>query len=207
MNAEVKTEEVRRGRFWVIPAMFFLFGLPYLVSYWWFYIGEVPDFGTTHHGVLLEPAPHISPVVVEGADGRSIAMEQLQGKWVLLTFVPSSCDDSCANSLFELRQIRRATGVERERIERLVVVLANDATEPRPLAIDPEITRGALITEDASGQLEPLRSALRQRLPNLENSLFIVDPRGDVILGYKASTPPKDIVEDLIKLLKVSSIG
>ncbi|WP_426415555.1 SCO family protein [Aestuariirhabdus sp. LZHN29] len=204
MTSEVQTPPPRKGRFWVVPAMFLLFGLPYLVSYWWFFVGEVPEFGTSNHGVLMNPAPHIPPLELSGLSSPPIETERLQGKWILLAFSSASCGDDCLRTLFHLRQIRKAMGVERDRVERLLVVLPSPHGE---LVLEPELWQGMLITDDAGGQLAPVQRALTRQLPALENAIFVVDPRGDVILGYGAETNPKDIVKDLQKLLKVSGIG
>ncbi|MCL6414275.1 hypothetical protein MIB92_01305 [Aestuariirhabdus sp. Z084] len=203
MNTESAAKPARRG-YWVIPAMLVLFGLPYIVGLWWFYSGEMPELGTNNHGVLLNPSPHLAIDSVHDLKGQSIGQQQLNKKWVLLTFSTKVCNEACAKTLFHMRQIRRATGVEQGRVARLLIISPTVQQEYRQ-----ELERwpGLQLSSSEQVSLQRLKKSLESQLNSIENSIFIVDPRGDVILGYEATTNPKDIVKDLLKLLKVSAIG
>ncbi|MEC7251173.1 MAG: hypothetical protein VXW10_08035, partial [Pseudomonadota bacterium] len=37
--------------------------------------------------------------------------------------------------------------------------------------------------------------------------IYIIDPLGNLVFYYATETPPKDILQDLKRLLKVSQIG
>ncbi len=39
------------------------------------------------------------------------------------------------------------------------------------------------------------------------NQVFIIDPLGNLIMGYQAEQPGGDLLDDLKKLLKASNIG
>ncbi|MGH1460887.1 MAG: hypothetical protein ACRBB6_02510 [Neptuniibacter sp.] len=45
------------------------------------------------------------------------------------------------------------------------------------------------------------------KLPELGAAIWIVDPLGNIVLRYSLQEPPKQMLKDLRKLLKVSRIG
>ncbi|WP_420599374.1 hypothetical protein [Neptuniibacter sp.] len=55
-----------------------------------------------------------------------------------------------------------------------------------------------------SKQPEDLKSS---KLPELGAAVWIVDPLGNVVIRYSLDEPPKQMLRDLRKLLKVSRIG
>ena len=64
---------------------------------------------------------------------------------------------------------------------------------------------GGMVVVDASG---PEASALLQAFPDeRENSLFIVDPLGNLMMRFDTQQNAKGLLQDLQKLLRLSSIG
>jgi hypothetical protein len=128
----------------------------------------------------------IPPRVVAGP------LAALKGKWVLVTFDPAACDSACEKKLYIVRQIRRAQGADAQRIERLWMV--TDGGKPRPdllAAID-----GSRI---ATGRLD---------FPgNLAEDIYLVDPRGNLMMRFPKDPDPSRMIQDLQRLMKYSAIG
>ena len=120
-------------------------------------------------------------------------LEELRGKWVLVTFDAAACDAYCEKKLYYLRQVRTAMGKEQDRIERLWVL--TDSATPRP---------------ELLGAIEGTRiSRIRPRdFPGEPvDHIYVVDPLGNLMLRYPRDPDPSRMLKDLQRLLKYSRIG
>ncbi|MET0051749.1 MAG: hypothetical protein ABW095_11795 [Candidatus Thiodiazotropha sp.] len=180
-----------------------LFALPSTTAWLFFYHPEWLPEGRTNHGTLISPPRSLESLPLTSAAGSRFEWNELQDQWTLALVREGGCDPRCVESLIEMRQIRRATGANRERIERLLILVPDtqgrleipplDGLEGTQLAIADSAQRGNLLA------LFP--SALdRERPP-----LFLIDPRINLMMSHDTTgIPAKQILQDLEKLLKVS---
>jgi hypothetical protein len=120
----------------------------------------------------------------------------LRGKWVIVTLDAAACDAWCEKKLYYLRQLRRATGKDMERVERLWLI--TDAARPRAeLAQAFEGTR--LQVADAA--------LVRSFGGEPADHLYLVDPLGNLMMRYPRDADPSKMLKDLQRLLRVSRIG
>ena len=114
----------------------------------------------------------------------------LQGLWTL-AYVTNHCDDACIKTLDDMKTTRTLVNENMRRIQRLLLIDGStDIREPGLLIAQP--------SEALSQQLT--------RFPN--NSLFLIDPLGNIMLHYDPQTLViKRVLKDLKRLLKLSRIG
>ena len=84
------------------------------------YFGWRPA-GHTNYGDLIQVTP-LRQTSGTTLDGKPFDLEGLRGKWVMVHVGPASCDASCVQQLYLMRQTRVAQGKEQSRIERLWVL-------------------------------------------------------------------------------------
>jgi cytochrome oxidase Cu insertion factor (SCO1/SenC/PrrC family) len=183
----------RRGRL-IVAAIFAVCAAPLvaaLVAYHFF-----PPAGRTNYGELVAPRP-LPNVTLRRLDGRPFAPADLRGKWVLLHADAAACGAACQEKLFQMRQVRLAQGTNMDRIERLWLVL--DAGEPPPRIA--RLYEGAVIARAAPEVLAALPAA------EVRDHVFLVDPRGNVMLRFPPHANPKRMIQDLERLLKYSGSG
>lgn len=189
----------RRNRFW-----FWMIGLvcltPVVLSYLTYYVWR-PE-GRTNYGELLQPPYDAAKITLAPADSGTIgSLEAVRGKWVYLVMGESSCEQACQDRLWKTRQLRTATGGERERVERVWVMT------------DPGQPAQTLLAEHqglklARGSLDDLsRSLPAEQGTALSAHIFIIDPLGNIILRYGKDADPNKMKRDITKLLKASRIG
>ena len=120
----------------------------------------------------------------------------LRGKWLMVMADAAACDAWCEKKLYYLRQVRRATGKDMDRVERLWLV--TDAARPRAeLAQAFEGTR-----------VHAADAALLQRLGERPaDHVYLVDPLGNLMLRWPRDADPSKMLKDLQRLLRVSRIG
>jgi len=183
----------RRGRL-VVLAIFAVCAFPLAAALLAYFV--LPPSGRTNYGELVEPKP-LPPVRLERLDGRALALADLRGRWVMLQVDAADCGSPCQAKLFNMRQSRLAQGDNADRIER-VWLLAGDGAPPAELA---RLYEGAILARAAP--------ELVAALPGTEvrDYIYVIDPRGNLMLRFPKDADPKRMIKDLQRLLKYSSIG
>jgi hypothetical protein len=159
------------------------------VAYYWLH----PDT-RTNYGALLpaKPAPDILGLSRDGTPWR---LESLHGRWVLLVVGKGECDASCASALYATRQARTIQGREQDRIAR-VLLQPDGSAAPASALLDQH--PGLAVVQGDPRQWASLPGA---------QSIFVVDPLGNLVLGYTSDPDIKRLAKDLERLLKASRIG
>jgi hypothetical protein len=189
------TQDLRARNLRTVGALAGLFLLPLLLSFWMYYGGAWQPAGRTNHGELLDPVRALP--LGQWPEGR----EALRGKWTLVYLGAGPCERACRNALLVMRQTRLSLNNEMERVNR--VLLASGGC-----------CDAAFIGREHPGlrMLDAGNSAAQatwQQFPqtDLANSLFLVDPLGNLVMRHDARSNPKGLLQDLKKLLKLSHIG
>ncbi len=183
----------RRGRL-VAAAIFAVCALPLaaaVVAYFF-----LPPSGRVNYGDLLEPR-RLPAVRLERVDGGPFVLDELKGKWVMLQLDAAACGESCQAKLFNMRQSRLAQGDNADRVARVWLV-DGGGTPPAGLA---RLYDGVVMVRAAPEIVVALPA------PEPRDHVFLLDPRGDVILRFPQNADPKRIIQDLRRLLKYSGIG
>jgi hypothetical protein len=169
-----------------------LFFLPLFSAFALYYGSGWRPTGGSNHGELLQP---LRQLPAEAA--------ALLDKWALVYVGNGTCaDEVCRHALWTGRQTRLSLNQEMTRVNRAL------------LAIDGCCDRDFLDKEHEGIKVfdvsEPAaRAALLAQLPagDLSPYLFIVDPRGNIVMRYDTRQNPRGLLDDLKKLLKLSHIG
>ena len=171
---------------WVLLASFVL---PIALGTAFFYLNPGAFTGNT-----VNYGEFVNPVVVTQEQDLVFANNDqgsVHGLWTL-AYKTNQCDDLCIKVLSDMETIRILMNEDMRRIQRLLLV-PSITTETEKLEV-----LLATLSEDLSNRLS--------KFPN--NSLFLIDPIGNVMMRYD----PFDIdirlvVKDLKRLFKYSRIG
>ena len=190
------TAKNRKAKSYLQLALIFLMPTIAMSLAWLMYFTGiwVPD-GRTNKGKLLLP-----PVQFADLHLQENAINDTEGLWRVVVFGSTHCqEEQCIDSLYKTRQVHIALGKESERVTRFYIA------PERPLPT-PELE-----TEHPGIQwLKADKSHVQKALGVKnwpQNQIFIIDPLGNLIMGYQADQPGGDLLKDLKKLLKASSIG
>jgi hypothetical protein len=181
----------------ILAAMFFT---PVIVAFALYYGGAWRPAGSASKGELIEPARTLSVAGLREPDGGAASDAVLAGKWTLIYIGDGACDDACKRALVFGRQSRLALNNEMTRVQRVFLATGNCCDDAYLAAEHP-----GLIALDASSP--DARAFLAQFPPERANSLFIVDPLGNLMMRHDTSQTTKGLLSDLKKLLKLSHIG
>ena len=192
------TESRAKGRLQLILIGAIFLG-PMLIAYVLYESvgGWTPDAGT-QHGDLLRPPGSLPDVAL--AARESGAAPRFRGKWSLIVFSAGDCADVCQTALYETRQIHRALGHDRDRVQRFLYT-ASDAQNLASIESEhPEL----IVLARGSPASRALLEAVGD---HATGDVFLADPRGNLIMRFPTGTGMRGIHEDLKKLLKISQIG
>jgi hypothetical protein len=181
----------------IVAAMFFV---PVAIAFTLYYGKLWRPATSSNKGELIEPP---RPLVVAGLhrpDGSTAGNDVFAGKWTLLYIGDGRCDDACRKALVFARQSRLALNNEMTRVQRVFLATGNCCARDYFAAEHPGLIALDASSADAAALLAQFPSARA-------DSLFIVDPLGNLMMRHDASHTTKDLLSDLKKLLKLSHIG
>ena len=154
---------------------------PFLFAYYYFINDATTIRGTTNYGTFLK-----EQVII---DSKLSSNDQY---WMLLQLISDDCNTQCQDNTHMLRQINTAVGKDMDRVRRYVIFNKNNEKNSVYLKNYPKV-----IVLDNSEKLY-------NKLSKMEERIFIADPFGNIILGYKKDFSPKGLLKDIKKLLKYS---
>ncbi len=189
------TEAIRAGRLKMLLVLL-VCAAPVIASYVSYYFLK-PD-GRTNYGSLLEVKP-LPPAPLALLDGKPFAMSEFKGKWVLVTVDGSACGDPCIKKLYAMRQVRLATGKEKDRVERAWLVNDDEALSTMTMR---EYDGTRMLRAQGAAVLKAFPAA-----PRVEDHIYLIDPLGNLVLRFPKDADPARMKKDIDRLLKYSRIG
>ncbi len=193
---------------WMFIILLLVFGLPLVLA--WIGWQEQDNFGqgTTNHGQLLQPPLDLSKLPLDDSLAKALTPEVWQGRWLMLYVNPQSCTESCEKNLYYLRQIRKATGKNSDRIQRAILTFAQAKPDQRLETGLAKEFAGTLHLVTPTQQFAHFVHNTPQASTVLQQGgVYLVDPLGNIMMYYPPNTEPMGIFKDLTRLLKLSHIG
>jgi cytochrome oxidase Cu insertion factor (SCO1/SenC/PrrC family) len=172
-----------------------LFALPIVASVIAYNL--VDPSKSVNFGELLLPPAAISTQQFERLEGGGFGFADLAGRWILVASDSGSCPAACRDKLATLRQVRLALGRNASRVERVFVVDDRAVPDSRLAA---EFAGTVFV-------LTPRGLAVPSGAANDRAHVYLVDPRGNVMMRWPAGADRKRMLADLQRLLKASQIG
>jgi hypothetical protein len=169
-----------------------LFLLPIAVSLFMYFV--VRPGANGNYGELLVPPSQVPAAVFTRAAGGRMQLGDLAGKWIMLASDGAACDSQCEAKLRVMRQVRLALGRNASRVARVVVIDGAGAIAP------------VLAGDEGLAVLRPLQGAAPAPLDDRQH-IYLVDPRGNVMMRWPAAPDMKRMLRDLDRLLRASQIG
>lgn len=174
--------------------------LPVLLAIVIFFI--LKPSGQPAFGELIHPArPMPETTVLYSPQGQAVPLASLKQQWLLVATGSGSCDADCAKHLFLQRQLREMLNKDKDRVDRLWLVLDKQpiADQLQQLLQDTHVLR---ISPDL------LQQWLGMNAQAASAQLILVDPQGNAMLRMPADQSNADThaaLRVLQKLLAASA--
>ena len=194
---------------WLLLILFLIFLVPMILAWLLYEEGDKGISKTVNRGQLIQPPIAMSQLALKDLEGQAYDQKSLRGKWLMLYISPTpQCQEDCQKKLYFMRQIQIATGKDMDRIQRVMLTLPKQKPDPhleQLLQTDFAGTTHLLIAQ--KDFQKGMQSSATTTLAMTQGYLYLVDPLGNIMMGYPMAANPSDIFKDLRKLLKVSQIG
>lgn len=194
------TRQRLRGR-WQMLAVLLLCAAPVIASYFMFYVVRPSGQGTAY-GTLITPPVAMPALSARTLDGAAQPLRGLAGQWLLVLVDDGACGEACEQRLFMQRQLREMLGRERERVDKLWLVLDDAPVSPRlrqALEGTPGMNILRLPREQVQAWLQPAPGQ------PLSAHLYVVDPLGQWMLREPVDADPAKVKRDIERLLRASA--
>ena len=185
---------------WKLFAVLAICAAPIVFSYFTYYV--IQPKSRTNYGDILDP--RLYPMPKLGGNllgGEPHELDAYKGKWIMLQIDSGACAEACQKKLYDMRQLRLIQGKEMDRIERVWLVIDDQA-------VDTVIIRAF----DGMHILKVNINTLKAWLPleadtQLQDHIFMIDPRGNLMMRFPKNADPQKMKKDIAKLLRASAIG
>jgi hypothetical protein len=174
---------------------------PVLASYFMYYVVR-PGAASAAYSQLIQPTRSMPDALARDLQGATVALRSLQGQWLLIVVDAAACGPACEKRLFLQRQLREMTGRERDRIDKVWLVLDDAPVSPQlsaALAATPAMQVLRLPRAVVADWLKPAAGHA------LEDHLYIVDPMGEWMMRAPADADPGKLKRDVDRLLRGSA--
>jgi len=172
-----------------------MFFVPLVAAFVLYYGMHWRPAGQTNHGALIEPP---RPLPTAGAAAV------LRGKWSLVYVGAGHCDGECRSTLHFIQQTYLGLAQLMPRVQQVFLVTAACCDDAFIETEHPQ-----LITVNLEDPANAEAAALLGQIPadQRATSVFIVDPKGNLMMRYDARATPRGLHDDLQRLLSLSHIG
>ena len=180
-----------------------LFVVPLALAFFTYYGTSWRPPTRVNHGELIIPARALPSSALTQLLPAPPALPSplFRDQWSLVYIGAGGCLDACRQALTVMRQTRLALNNDMTRVAR-VFLATSDCCAREFLAHE----HAGLVVIDATG---PAAQTLLAQFPAAAraDTVFVVDPLGNLMMSYDARQNPRGLLEDLKKLLRLSHIG
>jgi len=196
---DAAAERQRSGRIKML-LMLAACAAPVVASYIAYFVWR-PE-GRSNYSTLIQPTRPLPDLPLTALDGTPVNAASLKGQWLLIVVGSGACESACERRLWMQRQLRETLGKDRDRVDKLWLI-----SDREPVS---EKLRTALAAAPATTALRVARDALERWLApaagsNLEQHVYIVDPRGEWMMRSPSPAEPAGLKRDLDRLLRASA--
>lgn len=173
---------------------------PVIASYLTYYL--IRPEGRRNFGELITPQRPLPALQATALDGSTVALHSLKDQWLLISVAGAACEAGCQQNLYYQRQLRESLGREKDRLERVWLVIDE---APVAALLQPALEGATVLRVPAQALGAWLSPAPGHQLGD---HLYVVDPLGNWMMrfppGLDLATAAK-AKKDLERLLRASS--
>lgn len=176
-----------------IALMFFV---PIFVSWYLVFFSDYKDgIKTVNNGVLISPIINLSNLDMRSfSDDKTYSQDRT---WILAFLIKQECNKLCQKNLYQIRQIRLAIGKDQDKLERLVLSKASlDWDNYKKEYPGQKYIDSSMINFDG------IVSAFKSNPELKADSIYLIDPYGNLMMQYKNGAEPTGIIKDIERLIR-----
>ncbi len=153
------------------------------------------------YGELIKPPVALTIPALKDAQGKPFAAQNWQKKWNIVTIARDACDEACQTRTHLLGNVRLTLAKDTKRVQQVMLVANEIKAEA---LVDLQQKNPALIILTGN---EAATFADKLEQSSKPQSIYLVDPLGNLMMQYPQNFEPKGLRSDLVRLLKSSWAG
>jgi len=205
-TAENNSTDTPKKNYTALWIMIFLFGLPYLAAYYFYFNRDDMNLGAqTNYGTIINPVRQLEDTSLTLIDDSEFKLSSLRGKWIMFSVGSSDCKASCQDNLYKIRQIKTALAAEHKRVKKAFFL-----TDVKAIDSFNELLkdyRDMHVIIPSGSNYKDYLSPLSVDGKTIEDGIFVIDPLGNYMMSFPKDAEAKKILKDMERLLKISKIG
>ena len=196
---------------WKLFLVLLVCASPLIASYLSYYV--IKPEGRTNYGTILDPRSYPIPKLASATlDGQPRTLEQMSGKWLMVSAGGADCLKACQEQLHAMRQWRLMQGKNMDRIQRVWLVLDDKPVDTAALRRYKDAEGQDVDLLDGVTVLRAPAGAVGKWLPagsgtSASDHVYLIDPLGNLMMRFPKDPDTRKVYKDLAKLLKASAIG
>lgn len=198
-------EEIKKRNHKMLWIMLLIFGLPYVVAFYFYFNKSDYDFARTNYGTIISPAHPLPDFNHTKLDNSKFKLSSLKGKWILLSIGKSSCKKDCLDNLYKIRQIKKAVGQNHKRLTKLFLLQDKEHIESFKNLLKEYPGMDVIIP--SGSEYNNYLSNFQYEGVEIQDSMFIIDPVGNYMMAYPKGADASKMLKDIERLLRVSKVG
>ncbi len=209
MNVVPQNPAARRRSRLSLIIVLGMFAVPFALA--WLVVTVFPEWapkGRVNHGELIEPVRPLPSFQLKTLSGDPLDETFFRGKWTIVYLAQGSCDRSCVEQLYNIRQVRLAQGKNIDRLQRLMLWQDEGISAERRSELQEHFPGQVIAPLKAQSSRALLETfVLDGQQPLAAGRVYLVDPLGYLMMSYEPEDEPRGMIKDLERLLKYSSFG
>ncbi|MDP9084205.1 MAG: SCO family protein [Pseudomonadota bacterium] len=186
----------------VLVGIALMFFAPLAVCFYLYYgHADWHPGGRVNSGDLVNPPRPLPALALSRLSSGVTDANFLKGKWTFLYVASGRCTDACRKRLYDARQVRIALDRDMNRVQR-VLIADTDCCDAKFM----QEQHPDLIIVRADATAAPLLALLSSGTSGAAR-VYLVDPLGNLMMSYAPEAKAKGMLEDMKRLLRLSSIG
>lgn len=151
-------------------------------------------------GNLIAPPVSLTIPALQNAQGQAFTSQNWQKKWNIVMIADTACDDACIAKLDLLSRVHTSLNKDIARVQR-ILILPTQTTGDVITALQKKLP-DLIILSSADNAAAQFSKKIEATAP--AQSVYLVDPLGNLMMVYAKKIEPKELRGDLVRLLKNS---
>jgi len=181
----------------------------------WSVYGPKPLSQQSWHGFLLDPPQPAPELGLIDQHGQTFRLADQRGRAVMLFFGYTNCPDVCPATLIYYSQVKRELGPLADKVRFVFVTVDPEYDTPErlreyvarfdptfyglwgsPKDLEPVLSNYGIYVEKVENENSPVGYWVNHTALS-----FVVDPQGRLILAFPFGVEPKDMADDLRRII------
>ncbi len=158
---------------------------------------QAVELGTVNNGELVSPPLQFAEAPLKTLSGEKFSYDKPEPKWSFVVFGDNECLGDCERMLYVARQSRTALGRDMNRIRLHYVTTAQEISNELQQRLQQEYKEIQVIVL-SEAELQQLFTGSAAN-PLAEKTFYVVDPRGWLMMFYRAEDTEQTTLNDLGK--------